>query len=215
MLNVEKFKMKKRDDGKVVLKIGDMFGYNPNQYPITEFICIGEKQLVVTLQFAYNMKSDYYYVNDTKYAREDILLPSDVEAADDEFEPITKDNIAKVLVYNEIDNSVYNIDKDFIYCRTFPKTGNAFYFDNPLWLQLVEIYFGKLKPLPKFNFKDYLLYNRWTLEYNSQFISHNGIWVNLEGQSLCDFRNIKLNKANAERLVAMAKIEAELEAQDE
>ncbi len=138
-----------------------------------------------------------------------------------EFEPITKENISKVLEYNRIDSNLYRVYDDFLACYYLTDNENNFLVNNfdfkhPFWLELVEVYFGKLKPLPAFDFKRYLLDNGWQIS-NGILLEYNGNpYVNIPIKRLCYApRTIKFNKENADRLITMAKIEAELESDDE
>lgn len=72
----------------------------------------------------------------------------------EEFEPITKDNIAEVLEYNGISQDWFSLSKNRISYH-WTSTNNiavyssSMFFDNPKWLEHLEVEFGKLKPLPK------------------------------------------------------------------
>ena len=80
----------------------------------------------------------------------------------EESEPITESNIQEVLEYNNIPRTLYHINKYDIIINIGPGLVNQFWFNNPFWLQLVEVYLGKLKPLPKttkFDPKQYLIDN--------------------------------------------------------
>lgn len=86
---------------------------------------------------------------------------------DQEYYPITKDNIVEVLEYNKIDNNKYSYFEEdelsYARIRIFNKHAN---FDiwiedtNDKWLKHLEVEFGKLNPLPKpkFDFVQYLLW---------------------------------------------------------
>ena len=67
-----------------------------------------------------------------------------------EYQEITKDNIVKVLEFNNIPKDRYTVTGSWIRASNEGcKTDNHFDFANPNWLQHIELYFGKLQPLPK------------------------------------------------------------------
>lgn len=77
---------------------------------------------------------------------------------------ISKDNIVEVLKFNNIDQHRYKIDDDTIACFSDVNNvwaGTAVLFKCPEWLQIVEVYFGKLKPLPKANPFDVVKVGQW------------------------------------------------------
>lgn len=77
---------------------------------------------------------------------------------------ITKDNIAEVLEFNNIDQHRYKIDDDTIACFTDVNgkwIGTTILYVCPEWLKIVELYFGKLKPLPKANPFDVVKVGDW------------------------------------------------------
>lgn len=142
-----------------------------------------------------------------------------VEEINEEHYPITKDNIVEVLEYNGIDKDRYEHKCDHILVVTKDlNNSNVFYFNNPLWLQLVEVYFGKLKPIPKpkFDFVQYLLDNSFKVwgidDYIEWSADLNGIRVWSEANAI--FTNgglrIKPTKDNADILIAMSKLSEEL-----
>lgn len=67
-----------------------------------------------------------------------------------EYQEITKENIVRVLEFNNIPKDRYEIAALWIRASNEGcTTANHFDFANPNWLQHIELYFGKLQPLPK------------------------------------------------------------------
>lgn len=129
---------------KVTLKIGDKFS---NRAGIEEFITGFANNQIKTTRGSWDLRVwDYYYVNGVKYAKKDIIVPT-VE----EFEPITKDNIAEVLEYNGVKDafSIDNNARSIVIGSGAPEWCSV-NFKNPNWLQIIEAHLDKkLKPLPK------------------------------------------------------------------
>lgn len=138
-----------------------------------------------------------------------------IEENHEEHYLITKDNIVEVLEYNKVDNNKYSINGECITCIEMVDNfdyGNCIYFKNPLWLKLVEVYFGKLQPIPKpkFDFVQYLLDNgfRENVNYKNNFIKG---WVDIQitGGKFHTankiLRNYELTEENAKTLVEIAK----------
>lgn len=132
---------------KVTLKIGDKFSSAIlfENLVITEFV---DSKIYMSHGKYWNvpLRWDYYYVNDVKYAKEDIIVPT-VE----EFEPITKDNIAEVLEYNGLkDTFSGGTNARSIIMGSGTPEWCSVNFKNPNWLQIIEAHLGKkLTPLPK------------------------------------------------------------------
>jgi len=150
---------------KVTLKIGDKFSSAIlfENLVITEFV---DSKIYMSDGKYWNipLRQDDYYVNDVKYAKEDIIVPTVEEfepitnAKEDiivptveEFEPITKDNIAEVLEYNGVKDA-FSIDdnaRSIVIGSGAPEWCSV-NFKNPNWLQIIEAHLDKkLKPLPK------------------------------------------------------------------
>lgn len=133
-----------------------------------------------------------------------------------EYQPITKDNIAEVLEYNGIDKKLYMIDKCYITCLKFVNIenyGNCISFRNPKWLQLVEVYFGKLKPLPlpKFDFVQYLLDNGFKEDSGNLYNQNRAIKIIAEANKFyIEDCEIQPTETNAKIVVQMAKLAEEL-----
>lgn len=150
---------------KVTLKVGDKISeYNASRVWETDTISSFEDGKTVWLECGncYSMSSEKYYVNGKRYARENIIVPDFKKENKMEYQEITPENIAEVLKFNGIDKKLYTVQAKHIDCYT--KCGNycdIFNFNNQLWLQLVEVHFGKLKPLPKANPFDVVKVGDW------------------------------------------------------
>jgi len=148
---------------KVTLKVGDKISEYNGVWE-TDTISSFEDGKTVWLECGncYSMSSEKYYVNGKRYARENIIVPDFKKENKMEYQEITPENIAEVLKFNGIDKKLYTVQAKHIDCYT--KCGNycdIFNFNNQLWLQLVEVHFGKLKPLPKANPFDVVKVGDW------------------------------------------------------
>lgn len=171
---------------------------------------------------------DLIDIRDTKpdqHVQPNEMVNQPVETYDEiEHYPITKDNIVEVLEYNGVNKEKYTIygNANTIKCYIKDEKGyhaSNIHFDNPLWLQLVEVYFGKLEPIPKpkFDFVQYLLDNEAKIHVVEDGNTFMGI-------GLIDFvvtnrvfqinydqdQSFKLTKENADKLIAMAKLSEQL-----
>ena len=149
----------------------------------------------------------------------DISLDQFVQV-DEMVEPITKDNILAVLDFNGIPTELYKLFKHEILVYSENRLfGNSFEFINPNWLQHVELYFGKLKPLPKFDFKQYLLDNGFTSHIDGDPQKTNDLYFKYNDVDLCavfydattaqfyyNGKEIEPIKENADILIEMAKL---------
>lgn len=165
---IECFEEVKKMSEKITLKIGDIVTpledwINEEKCRITSFVEDRSFYRPAFYDPSSLYESDYWYVNGIKFAKEDIIIPEQYE----EVEPITPDNIEKVLEYNKISSNKYNIFTDegiemyYDYDNSTEIPSTEIPFCNPLWLQLVEVYTGRLKPLPKFDFKNHLADNHF------------------------------------------------------
>lgn len=133
---------------------------------------------------------------------------------------ITKDNIEKVLEFNGIDENSYGIDKYGIdIYDTQEQKIMEIRFIHHKFTEVLERHFGKLKPLPEFDFKQYLLDSGEFVKCNCEnFIECDIFALYLDGDS-DEFsmsteairENLKKTKPNADRAIAMAKIGKEME----
>ena len=122
---------------------------------------------------------NYLWVNSVKRATKDIALPplallkQDILGSGDYFVPpaqvlpatatalvndgelITPENLQQVLEYNGIEEYRYSLYEDSIEIQG-SKSDLDISFKNDKWLQYVELEFGKFKPLPKYNYYDYI-----------------------------------------------------------
>lgn len=125
--------------------------------------------------------------------------------------PITKDNIAEVLKFNNItDISVYTNSLGKKHCFSLSMKP-----DN--WLDTLEALVGKLKPLPKipeFNFEQYLLDNGFKKEKsNHGILLKYSVFVTIFKSAsywTCQGEYIQETPQNADILIAMAKLAKDL-----
>lgn len=111
-------------------------------------------------------------------------------------QPITPENIEEVLEYNWIDKSRYDVGKFGIEVNV--EYGELILsFKNESWLEHLQVEFGKLDPLPAFNFNQYLI--------------DNGVDTAFSNLMRASRENIKRTKRNAELIVSINKLSAQLE----
>jgi len=154
---------------KVTLKVGDILAKTIDyvNHPIMTIVRFEADKIILNhdggcwrrdlTQHGYK-----FYVNGKPYASENIIVPDFKKENKMEYQEITPENIAEVLKFNGIDKKLYTVQAKHIDCYT--KCGNycdIFNFNNQLWLQLVEVHFGKLKPLPKANPFDVVKVGDW------------------------------------------------------
>ncbi|RTK92198.1 MAG: hypothetical protein EKK61_05690 [Rickettsiales bacterium] len=150
----------------------------------------------------------------------------------DKFEPITKDNIVKVLIFNDFDISGYGETSGYysqwfnkkdidVEMHDFPmgtiyhiKTNN----ESISTYSLLEFLFFltkrvELKPLLKFDFKDYLVKNGFIFSKSDKssesVLSKNGIYVILDNHKirLCGTEKlVEESKELADRLIKVSEI---------
>ncbi len=120
-------------------------------------------------------------------------------------QPITPENIQEVLEYNGIDKKRYGIEVNVEYGELILS------FKNERWLEHLQVELGKLKPLPAFNFAQYLLDNGFQ-QCSDGVLELYPLWFNPKLSNLCDdARQIKPTKRNAELIVSMSKLSEQLE----
>lgn len=152
---------------KVTLKVGDILAKTIDyvNHPIMTIVRFEADKIILNhdggcwrrdlTQHGYK-----FYVNGKPYASENIIVPDFKKENKMEYQEITPENIAEVLKFNGIDKKLYTVQAKHIDCYT--KCGNyCVNFNNQLWLQLVEVHFGKLKPLPKANPFDVVKVGDW------------------------------------------------------
>lgn len=170
--------------GKVVLRVSDVvqttdnpatgYGRNISGFTVGGFYrkCDAPNSPILLSDW------NYLWVNGVKCATKDIALPpsallkQDILGSGDYFVPpaqvlpatatalvndgelITPENLQQVLEYNGIEQENYCIYDEGIeiYCKSIMNIT----FNNDNWLPHVELEFGKLKPLPKYNYYDYI-----------------------------------------------------------
>lgn len=173
--------------GKVVLRMSDVvqttvnpatdYGRNISGFTVGGFYrkCDAPNSPILLSNW------NYLWVNGVKCATKDIMLPlsallkQDILGSGDYFVPpaqvlpatatalvkdgelITSENLQQVLEYNGIKGERYLLydNRIEIYCKSFMNIT----FNNDKWLLHVELEFGKLKPLPKYNYYDYIQQN--------------------------------------------------------
>jgi hypothetical protein len=135
----------------------------------------------------------------------------------EEFEPITRDNIVEVLKYNGFNHLQstdvgYVLDKDIVITPVGIKVPYAqVTFENHSWLKHLELYTGKLKPLPKkklFNVRQFLLDNGFEID-EFDIITYKGMYFgifSLAAKELYLGNQYSLTKENLQKLVGAAKI---------
>lgn len=218
-------------NNKVTLKVGDIVALNERAkndttYAIASFMPPKEWEDVEGVIRELDEAINCWYVNGKKYHRDDIIIPTEshqctpVEIKQsntdscvseksepieniEQFEEITKDNIKKVLDYNMI--KFVLVASNGI--RVQLANGDPLlqvYFENPKWLQLLELETGKLKRLPKFDFTKYL--NEYIKQSQiDTILSTFTRYVN--GQ----IQPFTTNKENADILIQVAKLAEGLE----
>lgn len=130
---------------------------------------------------------------------------------------ITPENIEGVLRYNDIPQSKYSVLTSCVRWYSCKCSDGADYsidchFKSPRWLDHLELETGKLKPLPEFDFADYLIQNGWLVDDSNQLILGNGaLWVHLGNNTLCDdYETFTPDKDNADRLIELAELAKEI-----
>lgn len=228
---------------KVTLKVGDIITDGPYVTDTDfEIIRIQDGKIYRAFNkhkpYDFELQKDIISVNGKKYHRDNIIIPDQVvdkhegvnqpEQDDEMFELITPENIEEVFRYNDLLGFEYRKYESYI-CLNYFKDGVdikdcqmiTIFFNNPNWLQHIELETGKLKPLPKFDFKQYLIDNgfegmKWiirgklSLLPNSENNNTKKCKVSLSGMGDRGFY-LSQTKANADRLIAMAKIAEGLE----
>lgn len=154
---------------KVTLKVGDILAKTIDyvNHPIMTIVRFEADKIILNHDGGYwrrdlTQHGYKFYVNGKPYASENIIVPDFKKENKMEYQEITPENIAEVLKFNGIDKKLYTVQAKHIDCYT--KCGNycdIFNFNNQLWLQLVEVHFGKLKPLPKANPFDVVKVGDW------------------------------------------------------
>ncbi|RTK92192.1 MAG: hypothetical protein EKK61_05660 [Rickettsiales bacterium] len=149
-------------------------------------------------------------------ALEIITEPKETTQDADEFEPITKDNIIEVLAKNKpsYKTKLININSSIV-IQDISRNVITIDFGVPNWLQVIEALIGKkLKPLPKFYFKEYLMENGFknihgTLSKNTICLSpcKNKVGI-LDGFDSAKW--VEPIKENADILIKMAELAEKL-----
>lgn len=194
---------------------------------------------------------DKFYVNGKLYASENIIVPNfkekkvqkvihdsdcslhnepaypngDCDCSVMSTQEITKDNIVEVLKHNEINPQRYKKDDETIECFSDVNNvwvGTTVLFKCPEWLQIVEVYFGKLKPLPKANPFDVVKVGQWVRSLVDVGFTRDGqvlisnpnmkgsiFWISIHEAPKCTLNgsiNIEPTPENAKIIIEMANL---------